>query len=91
MLSTSLMCIGIWQIIKWVIGLYGAVTSDRSGYSGRYPSDEEEPPPTPARAREPHLALARGSLEARTRTLLIAEKSGLKRGIHRGKKIPRSV
>jgi hypothetical protein len=70
MLSTILMCIGIWQIIKWVIGLYGAMTSDRSGYSGRYPSDEEELPlpPAPARAREPHLALARGSLEARTRT-----------------------
>jgi hypothetical protein len=56
MLGTILMCIGIWQIIKWVIGLYGAVTSDRNGYSGRYPSDEEELPlPPPQRAPVSHI------------------------------------
>jgi hypothetical protein len=63
MLSTTLMCIGIWQIIKWVIGFYGAVTSDRSGYSGRYPSDEEELPlPPPQRSPVTRIQPSRAAM-----------------------------
>ena len=62
MLSTTLMCIGIWQIIKWVIGLYGAVTSKiEAGIQVvTRRTKKSSPSPSPARATYPRPALARG-------------------------------